>query len=55
MYDEPFDPPDINHPEANALAVQSAWSPRCSMTTFLHRIAFTVWHATLYLERVGQG
>lgn len=25
---------------------------RCSMTTFLNRIAFTVFHASLYIERV---
>lgn len=27
--------------------------PHCSMFTFLNRIAFTVLHASLFLERVG--
>lgn len=27
------------------------WAPRCSITTFLHRIAFTVMHASFFLER----
>lgn len=27
-------------------------APRCSITTFLHRVAFTVLHASLFLENV---
>lgn len=26
--------------------------PRCSLTTFLYRVAFTVWHASFFIERV---
>jgi len=26
-------------------------APRCSIVTFLHRVAFTVLHASLFLER----
>lgn len=27
--------------------------PRCSITTFLYRIAFTVLHASFFIENVG--
>lgn len=29
----------------------NSWMPRCSITTLLYRIAFTVLHATFFLER----
>lgn len=52
MYDERRRDPLKNQPPSSPTA---PLLPRCSMTTFLYRIAFTVWHATLHLERVGQG
>lgn len=32
--------------------VQHPNEPHCTIATFLHRIAFTVLHASLYIERV---
>lgn len=60
MYDEQNLPDNV---QTTTVATQrpstsqtgGALLPRCSMTTFLYRIAFTVWHAALHLERVGQG
>lgn len=40
MYDENYDEVHVD-----------PWAPRCSITTFLHRIAFTVLHASFFLER----
>lgn len=44
MFDEYPDEDDI---------VRYPDDPHCSIDTFLHRIAFTVLHASLYLERVS--
>lgn len=60
MYDEQNNPPlnslrtMVAKQPPPTSPIVGALLPRCSMTTFLHRIAFTVWHAALHLERVGQ-
>lgn len=33
--------------------IQNSNHPHCTISTFLHRIAFTVLHTSLYIQRVG--
>lgn len=42
----------IMYDEYSELTQQDPETPRCSIRTFLYRIAFTVFHASLYIERV---